>query len=346
MKQSVVARKFALGAVLAMLLGTLVVPAAPAAADPSDDYWSLSASPVAFKAGGQTYRMSMWASEYGVSENLSISISHTRDPKGVARSTQTVSWDFPLSYAKNRFKHTDAVKLTSASLDTGNDMGIYGRVQLKFAQDGKLRKRCDGHERSRAGTLSSTVTFKTQTGKLETVKAKPVRAVLNFSDGEGGLSCWGGGGSNACPPVSRSLSAGRFSNKRWNFDAIKSADGKRVDLWATKDSEKLKNGEGDRYYSMSAVLPGKRMGVNDKVGAGFIKGVKGLPISGSASYTADSTDSSDWRNCGGDKKTRSLSSQGQISGDFKVTWWLGGSPGMAKAPAEYAGAWRTIVRLR
>lgn len=331
--------------VLALVLAALVVPAAPAAAD-ADDFWSLVSSPVTVRRDGVDYKMQIFATETADGESVDIMLSRRRNPDGVAEATQSHYFSFDVNRNNNRFTHPET-NLSRAGLDTGNEFGDYGSLDLNFNQDGALKTSCDGDDRSRVGTLSGTVNFKTQSGTFNTITNRPPRATLYFDSGERDCGFGGGGGgANACPARTRSIFGSRYSSRPFSF-SVSETDGSNSASLFWSSGEALRDGEGFLSHSLFATLPASNFGVGDQLGSGTIRGAAGTWVSGTATYTrVGDTYTTPAVNCGGDKEKVSKSSQGTLTGNLAVDYFLGPDRGVGQAPMDSVNAFRWIVRMR
>lgn len=340
MKRSSSARRF-LPAVLTSLLLFGLLPAAPAAA--ATITWSLHSKPVSVTAkDGNTYLMTMSAYEYGgEGDSVSISLSRTKNPDGTGplKATQTVDYNFNIT--GNRFTHGDN-SLQNAAVDTAGEMGVYGTMDLKFNDDGSLVKRCNGHIRQRAGVISGTMSFKTNTNLFGTITKRPARATMTWSDGgECGTTT-----TVPCGSSYRSVNAGRFASKPLSISGSKVEGAKTANASAFA-SNGLLNKEGTMLRYIYATLPASNLTVPNGLGSASLQGAKGTWLSGTMNYKAAApAHTSPPQNCGTSKETVDSGSNGNATGNFTADFFVGPNRGVGEAPMDYASANRTVVRAR
>ena len=333
MKLAFARRKVGIALALSMVLAAVLVPMAPAAAD-ANDFWSLETDPINIRRDGETYQMWIGAYDEGNAfESMGVNFTQRRNPDGIAQATQLSQFSFILNAGENRFRHPEN-NLSRASLFTGNDLGVYGRIDLAFQATGDLISRCDGHNRTRRGAISGTVDFKSRTGLLQRVTVEPTRATLKLFDGE----CTQGGGGNPCPTEGREISGTRDN---WTFYAFRTPDS--VSVTATKFAP-LDDSAGYLSSELNATLPESKMNLGDGLLHGSVSGMAGTYLSGRSEYTGSNFDNSaGWFNCGGDKERTVHYSEGRLDGNLTVNWFLHNDTVVGTGNANAA---RTIVRPR
>jgi hypothetical protein len=173
--------------VLAMVLGMLAMPGAPAMAAGEAAYWTLRSDAINVVRDGVAYKMRISAEEQ-VAESeqflqVFVELWRTKDPAGPAMGTQTLRYVFWIN--GDAFSHRD--DLTRARLLTGARLGNFGRLDVTFAGTGDQQGSCGDQIKTRAGTLSGTVAFDTQTELFGTINKVGREATLsvdrrNFDD--------------------------------------------------------------------------------------------------------------------------------------------------------------------
>ena len=149
--------------VLALVLGMLAMPGAPAVAAGEAAYWTLRSDAVNVVRDGVAYKMRISAEEQ-VAESeqflqVFVELWRTKDPAGPAMGTQTLRYVFWI----NGDSFTHSSDLARARLLTGARLGSFGTLDVTFEATGDRRDSCGDQIKTRAGTLSGTVVFDTQT---------------------------------------------------------------------------------------------------------------------------------------------------------------------------------------
>ena len=347
------------------VVGVLVLPAAPAGAAPDaryakrvqrvqamgvDGFWSLQSAATTFKKDGVKYRLRLSASESVVGGIVSgtsytASVSRTRDPKGVTRSTQSHTWFF----SSQRDGFTANGKLTSASANSGTDLAPYGKVAVKFTGTSALDKACNGGVKSRKGDLTGSLVLKTGTGSLGTIKALPSRATLTFISRD--ADCGGGGGPLPCPSNSKAAYGDRYSKAPLSVWASRRAGSDAASVSASSWEELTLEKTtvfGSLSRSVFAVVAAKKVVVADNLSTATIGGAMGTWLSGTANFAAmQKATATNWSPCGKDKvkEHRIITRNGTMTGSFAVDFFAGPDRKVGKG-MDSAYASRTVVRKR
>lgn len=306
---------------LALVIGALAVPATPAAAQTASDsgeFWSLSTHSVPVKRGGQTYQLSLHASEHQGEEYLTISLGQRRDPKGVTVASRTVAYTFELS--GDRF--TQAGNLSKAKVGSAKTMGSYGSVALEFAKNAATKSSCKGHTKSRTGRLKGSLTLKTGTKLFGTIKNVPTKGTLYYSDGKCGHT-----ETAPCPPGGSNVSAYSYEENTAVSAGFNKVNGaKSVNVFAYRSEPgKIKSAFIASY--LDAKVPSTKVSIAKDLGSATVKGVKGTWLTGTGEFTAvgDPFDTPA-TDCGRNKKYVTTLRPGEWQGNLAIDFLLGDDP--------------------
>ncbi|MDP9405735.1 MAG: hypothetical protein M3O86_03915 [Actinomycetota bacterium] len=311
---------------------------APAAADPGG-FVDLFSEDATIRRDGVDYQISLDAFQFADTESLSVTLSRTRNPDGVRFASQSHTWDFQLE--GDRFNIRD--DLSRATIDTGRQLGRFGRIDVVFEKTGPIERSCDGLNREREGRLSGTFRFDTGTEKFGTITMLPRPARL-FADEA--VNCFDGGlpPTPSCPTPTRSVFGGRSRGPDMNLSAFE-FDGSGSAFVDVSWFDSLGLAGGTLFHSISASVPSDRVSISDSLGSATIRGARGTFFSGTARFDATDPALSNASPCGegGNKEAVSRFRQGRITGDFRADSFIGAdrklSDGRLRATAD-----RTFVR--
>jgi hypothetical protein len=305
--------------VLVAVMTALVLPTAPAPAQEMPQTWSLNTQPLTFKRGGVSYQLTVGAFESYQGESVSITISRTVDPKGVRLATQSHTYNF--RFLEDVFDQ--ASNLSTASINTGNQLGKWGTLKLNFRQNAATKTACKGEFKSRTGTISGSLELKTGTKRFATITNRPTRATLQTGN-EGCATP----STTSCPAPSRGV--GAFKTQRQagvNAHRVNGATSATVSFFWND----MLDGDGSRtlsHYSWARV-PGKRVTVAKNLGTATVRGARGTWISGEGTFKSNGPAStSQPYPCGRGKETLMTNRPGAMSGTLKVNSFLGKNVGV------------------
>jgi len=328
--RSVIGRALLVAAAVAAML-----PATPAAAQVGTQSWQLESTSLTFRRGGEAYQLSLRAFEIEGNEVVQVAISQTRDPAGVRHAHQEHSYTFTLEDA---FTHAD--NLGSAKVVTGRKMGKYGRVSVTFSEDGPIDRSCNGHNRSRGGTLSGTMELNTGTDRFETVAGVPARATLTHIDGQ----CQADVLANPCPHEGLDVT-GFSEDLTGGFVFASKPDGEKKATIGMFWDEVLGDDSSQRLsHALLVDLPRRRVTIADNLGSATLRGAKGTWLSGASRFDAtEPADRQEPNECGRGRESVYTTRRGTLNGTLKATSWLGS--GM-RADDMFASADKIVVRDR
>jgi hypothetical protein len=306
-----------MGVLIALAL--VALPMVPAQAGVKTFSWNTR--PVKFMKDGTAYFMTMAVTESGgpsPSASIGVNISKSRNPSGVRRSTQFHSWSFSIDPASVDFNPNN---LSTASVDTGTQLGDFGSIDLNFSQTAPLQRSCRGHIKTRAGRVTGTFNFDTQTD-FGSVTKRPARGSLFHHDG---ANCGGGGGGggNRCPAQSRSTSGSRFSPDFMSLNASRRNGASSASV-SVSTFESFADPSGSAFHSISATVPGGNVVVANNLGSATVTGAGGTWISGTAEFTATGGRTSGApTNCRDGKEWLIQSRPGTTTGDLVGDFFIG-----------------------
>jgi hypothetical protein len=183
-------------AAIVLLMAAALVPAfqRPARAASSTSFSIASRRPISVM--GKPYKMAFTA--FKSSAGASLNITFTRKASTGNRPVQVHSYSFDLSGGAVRIDGSD---LLPTSIDTGTQMGKFGRVAMHLRNPGGLTTqqiKCSngtvtGSIRSRTGVLSGNLTLFANDGYFHRIHKTDIGVTVTklFSNGK---SCPGGGG--------------------------------------------------------------------------------------------------------------------------------------------------------
>jgi hypothetical protein len=320
--------------VLVAVVTALVLPAAPVPAQEMPETWALQTTPLTFKRGGVAYQLSVGAWESYQGQSVSVTISRTVDPKGVRLATQSHTYNF--SHLDGVFDHAD--NLSTASISTGKKLGKWGTLKLNFRQNGAIKRACNGEFKSRPGTISGSLEFKTGTKRFATITNRPSKATLQTGN-EGCTAPT----SSPCPAPSRAV--GGFKDHRRSGVSAHRVNGAKsatvsffwMDMLSADGSRTLS------HYSWARV-PGKKVLVAKNLSTATVRGAKRTWISGEATFKSNGPASANQPYpCGKGKEVVSTYRPGNISGTLKVASFLGKNVGVRNMTGNGN---KTAVRAR
>jgi len=189
-------RRLSLVAVAVMAAALIPAFAGTAHAASSTFFTINSRSPLSLS--GNSYKMSVSAFRFSGGSNLSISLVRTA-PTG-NHPTQRHAYSFSLSSGAIQIDGSD---LMPTSINTGTQMGAFGKVDMDLKNPGSLSSRKNkcpngtvlGSTTTRNGTWSGNFTLDANDSFFGTIHktAIPVTVTKIFSNGK---TCGGGGGSH------------------------------------------------------------------------------------------------------------------------------------------------------
>lgn len=325
----------ALGRVLlAVAAFGLLLPAAPAGAQNLNESWSLDTHASGFMHDGVRYRLAVSAYESENSEFVQVTISKRKNPKGVRWAEQSHTYSF--SELSDVFSHAD--NLSSAKILTGGQLGDYGKISLTFAKNGEAERSCDGHVRTRPGTLEGTLELRTGGNRFGVIREVPVKAALTYSDGQ----CGDEQSSNPCPPAGFGLSA--FTG---DSDAFMFAEKSKGDDHATIGmfwGEKLDEPTQNLHHNVFAQVPASNVDIDDNLGSATVRGAPKTWLSGESTFSSNGrAETYDPSECGKGREYVYSSRPGTLNGTLRANSWFG--PDL-KADEMLATASNTVVRDR
>lgn len=301
---------------LLIVLALVALPLVPAHA--GDATFSWNTRPVTFTKDGVKYKMVMAVFESANSAFLSVVIFKQRDPAGVVRNQQQHQWSFSIDPDSVDFNRRN---LSRASINTGSQLGDFGMIDLDFSQNADLVRSCRGNVKRRAGRVTGTFNFDTNTD-FGTVTKRPARADLLFSTG---ANCGGGGGGggNTCPKQSRSVNGVRVTPV---FDSLGAfhQNGANSSSISLSRSESISDPAGSVSHLIIATVPAGNVSVANNLGSATVEGAGGTDFSGTAEFTATGdVVSGPPTNCKGGKEFFSQSRPGTLSGDLMADFFIG-----------------------
>lgn len=344
---------------LLLMAAAAALPVSPASAQSyegePDEQYSIASKPVTASHNGRDFRVavsahrSIWkqldggGNEVIAEEQTSvyISLSRVNDPDGVRKATQTQTYSFSLddtgSMNSEVTSRPDHPTLASASVNTGTDMGNFGKMTFAFNANSDLKKTCTDnggyvHRASRGGTLAGSLTLHTGTALFGTVKTLPTEATLQWKDNIGCPQYV------PCTPANRQMRGFRTSDN-FSISAYEREGATSATVMASR-SLPLSGGsnEGRLASGVSATVPATNVTLADNLSTGTIKGAKGTWLSGTAVFDPSGTLSTYGANCGpGTGKT--FTSRSRFGGvikagetPFKMDAWLGADPSLSGNP--------------
>jgi hypothetical protein len=326
--------------VLGTVLAGMLLPAAPAqAAEPS---WTLTTSPGTVTRNNQKYLMTVQVHEQSGVESLTLTLRKVSDPAGVKRSVQSHTFGFSLS---NKFAHTSST-LKTAKLATGTALGKYGSMTLNFAQNAALRTSCGGRIKTRTGTISGSMGFKTNVSNFGTITNRPTRGTLVYDNGKCAATNGegGGGGVNACPSPDSMLSGSRDGGAPMTLVASKRSPSATSASVFAAWMQNLPVANGWLSHTIAATLPGANVTIPNNLSSGKVVGASGTWLSGTANYAPNGgAFTTPKTNCGTDKAYTMTLRMGTITGNFKADYWLGPDRSLGQGPLSNAMASRTVI---
>jgi hypothetical protein len=332
------ARFWARSVLVAAGVVALMVPAVPVAA--AEASWSLTTNPITIRRDGKAYQMSISVFESEGSESLSVRLWQERDPSGVTRSTQSHTFSFQTT---DKFDH--AATLATAGVTTNRALGEYGSVNVDFAKNAATQTSCNGHLKTRTGTLSGSVSIKTGTSLFGTITNRPGRATLSFSDGDCGLGGSDGGGQIESCPSSGKNASGFRSDPSMILYASR-ANGANFSNVGVVWSEPLSVDGSSLIHSIDARVAAAKVNIADNLGSGSVSGASGTWLSGTATFSPTGEPfASPAQPCGSGREYVQTTRPGAWSGGFKADFWLGPDRSVGQGPVS-GSATKTSVRDR
>jgi hypothetical protein len=311
---------------------SLMLPVAPVVAQEVNDSWQLTSEPVPFRRGGDRYLLEVSAFDFGSGQQVQVTISQRRDPKGPRRAEQRHSYTFAVEDAL-----TFEDDLSSAKIDTGEQLGKYGRLDLAFSKDGPLDRSCGGDQRSRTGTLSGTLQLKTGTALFGVIDEVPGEAEVTHTAGLCGFA------TDACPPEDTGITGFADGGADGIVFAQRNADDD-VALIGMFWSERLSDPTKRLNHDLVAELPLRKVAISPDLGSATLRGAKGTWLSGTSTFgSTGPTEAGEPSECGKDGEVVYRSRPGKLNGTLKANSWLGSA---LRANKMDAIASETVVRRR
>lgn len=288
--------------VMAGMLAVLLLPGAPAAAAADLEYWTLRSDPVTVVRDGVRYKMRITAGEqiltgYDHVTLIEVLLWRTKDPSGPALGTQS---DLTYFYVNgDTLTHRD--DLTRARLLTGARLGDFGKLDLTFTSSSDRRSTCGDQIKSRTGTLSGTVAFRTQTTAFGQITNVPDTAKLSvdrrdFADWE--LDHCPGDGPQCSEPkrmMNAESSGGRLD--------VTEADGAAfAAVTAVRPFQRLKDdGEdiGTRMRTVESRVPAENFSVAADLSGARLEGEPGTFLRGVTRFAQSGSVLETPQTCGG-----------------------------------------------
>jgi hypothetical protein len=198
-------------AAIVLLMAVALVPAFQGAAEAASSTFFSVSSRRPISVLGKPYKMAFTA--FKSSSGASLNITFTRKASTGNRPVQVHSYSFDLSGSSVRIDGSD---LLPTSIDTGTQMGKFGKVAMHVRSPTALRTqqiKCSngmvtGSLRSRTGVLSGNLTLFANDGYFHRIHKTDIGVTVTklFSNGK---SCPGGGGGGC--PTGLSFFAGQSS---------------------------------------------------------------------------------------------------------------------------------------
>ena len=327
-------------AAFAALLGllALVLTVRPAAAGTSDGVWALQLAPITVTIDGTKYRFRILVRtgrpcEDGCKRATVQVIGTSRYQSLTASAVQKNLFSF-FFYGASVPKVVWITGLRTATVHADSDTGGRLRLHLKFAADHPVTSTCDGHTRSRTGTITGTLRFRPVHSRIGTITKLSRRAKLTHADGTCGFEpyqdptfvrmrpCEPGTVfviGEAAPPTSR-----------LNFIARRDPDS---DM-ATIDVAAREASNPNTWYTIQANVPADHVTVPPDLSSATLRGARGAALTGTATSVAeDPTDDQpvpwplpfDCESVGAGATVKH--SLGPFHGDLSPQFWAGGYRG-------------------
>lgn len=274
------------------------------------------------KVGGKDvkFKVVLDALESSHYEFVSISISRTKNPPGSA----------PAFLEKQVWSHTlDAGSvvvtddLQSGSIDTGEQMGGWGKIQLEFSGTGPKQEGCNQFVQKRPGTMSEppggTFKFKTGNAVFGAIESVPAKAIATDGSCQPYLAR---AGAEACPPDHRNLfGQGSIPLGSLYLDTGKNlgAEKATLEMGAYEDIDM----ERSRFALSKGKIPASKLQITSDLHTAEVQIPNDVPfLSGelSASHQA-AMEEGDSYDCGSGKQYTLSGREGYVNGavEMKLT---------------------------
>ena len=331
-------------ALVAVLLATLLVPAAPASAAVSYTY-TLITDPVTVTRNSIDYEMTISATQSNEGgDSMTVTLSRTNDPAGAAKGTQSqlYTWDF----VGNRF--VPKQDLTTAALASSDEMGTYGNVKLTFDDNGGRGPLCDTTTDKRApGKIlagQSSVTLNTGTTLFGKITNEPATATLYRTSGSCGTD---GTDHDGCPPAGFSVSGYRSTTGNFMYMAAgrSAAAGPSYVMFSTSAQmpDTKTNAPGSVGRLVHAYVPQDNVTFVSNLSSATIKGAAGTFVSGTGTFTSNAAAYPPYTYpCGTNKEVVYSTRPGAVTGNLSGQPVIGSNIGLGQSLK--ASASRTSVR--
>ena len=257
---------------------------------------------------GQPWNLSLVAERVADAQpyvSLEVTLARTKDPDGLPRGRQSHTWKFNLPASSM----TVSADLASGSLDTGTQLGEYGRIDMQFDGAGSLEPTCGGHDARRSVTAAGSLRFDTQRPLFAAVTQRPSGGVLSRSDGQCFPSV------TRCPPAGHVLSGAVNLGDGFRSFYVHERPGSDR---ATRTWNWVRYGTngGPRITStIREVAPAASVSVSADLSRGEVRGVSELYTSGALAIAAGGNyDDTAWANCGADRRFRYRTLTGRADG--------------------------------